>query len=96
MNEITTVFTVVISGADADHGNFASPFAVCSYTSIELARAELARCIVEHKPALDSRYDGEERELDSWEAYQTGNSASCFMRIEILESELHHDIKAFQ
>lgn len=88
MSDTNAIYTIVISGTDADRGIFATPFAVSSYMSVELARAELARRIAERKPTLDSRYDGEERGLDSWEAYQKESPASCYLRIEILESEL--------
>ena len=44
--------------------------------------------IAEKKETLSSRYDTENLSDDCWEAYEDGSAASCFIRIEILTSEL--------
>ena len=84
----TAVHTIVQTAADADHGFFPDPFARGSYFSIDRARERLAELIAEEKKTLSSRYDKEELSEDCWEAYEDGNAAALFVRIEILSSEL--------
>lgn len=82
------VHTIVQTAADVDHGFFPDPFAWGSYFSIDRARERLAELIAEEKKTLSSRYDKEELSEDCWEAYEDGNAAARFVRIEILSSEV--------
>lgn len=83
------IYTIIYTAADADRGIFHNPEARGSYLSLTSAQSELERQITAEKAELDSRYDCEERENDSWEVYQDGYAAACFARIEILTSILH-------
>lgn len=56
--------------------------------SLDLAREKLSELIAQEKKTLSSRYNKEERTDDCWEAYEDGYAAACFVRIEILSSEI--------
>ena len=89
-NESLHVYTVVCTSADADRGSFPEPWTEGSYLLRSRAVEQLNRLADAEKKTLDTnRYDREERTETSWEAYQEGYAAACFVRLEILESELH-------
>ena len=81
-------YTIVQAGADVDHGFFPDPFTWGCYLSLDLAREKRAELIAQEKKTLSGRYDKEERTDDCWEAYEDGYAAACFVRIEILSSEI--------
>ncbi len=85
------VYTIVSTGADADRGFFPDPSTRGSYLSLERAREELERLIIEEKDELDDRYDKEDRGEDYWEMFQDGYAAALFSRLDILTSELHRE-----
>lgn len=82
------IYTIVQTAVDVDGGLFSDPVALGSYLSINQARKRLRELIAEEKETLSSRYDTENLSDDCWEAYEDGSAASCFIRIEILTSEL--------
>lgn len=84
----STVYTIVQTGVNVDLGYFPDPIAWGSYSSIDLAREQLARLIAAKKETLNNCYDKEERTEDCWEAYADGYATACFVRIEILTSSL--------
>lgn len=88
MTEQTEVYTIVITGADTDRGCFPDPCATGSYLSLSCASAAFSHLVEEKKRTLDGRYDKEERDDYHWEMYQDGYGAACFLRIDIIPSEL--------
>ena len=90
MREMETIeiYTLVSTGVDTDRGYFPAPEAKGSYLSMERARMELNKLVNAEKKELDSRYDGEERSEDHWEAFDKEYAGGLFSRIEILTSEL--------
>lgn len=92
-NSKTTIYTIVQTAADADHGDFPTPFACGSYRSIDRARERLQELIAEEKKQLNERMDTEELSEDSWKMYEDGSAAVCFVRIEILSSELSSELE---
>ena len=83
-----TIYTIVRTGADADHGLFPTPQTEGSFLSRLKARMELQKLIDAEKAGLDSRYDCEESGEDYWEAFQDGYAAALFTRLEIVQSDL--------
>lgn len=86
--ETITIYTIIRTGADADHGSFLDPTPEGSYLSLERAKLALEKLITAEKEELDNRYDCEERGENYWEAYQDGYAAALFSRLEILRSPL--------
>ena len=87
-----TVYTIIQTAVDIDGGSFPTPVTHGTYLSIDRAREHLADLIAEEQKTLSSRYDTKDLTEDSWEAYESGYAASCFVRIEILSSELFPDL----
>lgn len=83
-----TVYTIIRTGVDVDHGSFPGPSAEGSFFSLLRAKKELQRLVCAEKEDLDGRYDYEELDEDHWEMYQDGNAAALFVRLEIVPSEL--------
>lgn len=83
-----TVYTLVRSGVDVDHGSFPAPTAEGSFISLLQAKAELQKLIYAEKEGLDDRYDCEAQDEEFWEMYQDGNAAALFSRLDILPSKL--------
>lgn len=81
-------YTIVKTAVNADCGFFPDPFSWGCYLSLDLARDRLSELIAEEKKTLSDRYNKEERSDDCWEVCDADYSASCFVRIEILTSEL--------
>jgi len=82
------VFTIITTAANADVGLFQDPTPCGSFLSYNRAKARLKKLIEEEKKNLNSRYDTENREETVWEMYEDGYAAACFVRIEIVESEI--------
>lgn len=82
------IYTIVMTSANADHGLFQNPTPNGSFLSFDKAKRRLEELIAEEKSSLDSRYDTEERENTAWEMYEDGYAAACFVRIEIVTSEI--------
>ena len=85
--EPVRLYTIIRSGADADHGSFPSLTSEGSFFSRDRARGELARLAGEEKKNLSARYDKIDEGEDSWEAYEDGYAAAHFTRLEIVSSE---------
>lgn len=83
-----TVYTIIRTGVDVDHGSFPGALAEGSFFSLLRAKKELQRLVCAEKEDLDGRYDCEELNEDHWEMYQDGNAAALFVRLEIVPSEL--------
>ena len=82
------VYTILRTATDSDRALFPDPQTKGSYLSLSRAQLELEKMIVEERTALDTRYDHEERTEDRWDARQSGYEAHCFIRLEIMASEL--------
>ena len=82
------IYTIVKTGADANHGEFPDPLALGSFFTRKRARQELNRLVEAEKSRLSPRYDAVKEDENSWEAYEDGYGASRFSRIEVLTSEL--------
>ena len=85
------IFTIIMTAANADVGLFQNPTPYGSYFSLERAQSRLEELIVKEKSKLSSRYNVEEREETVWEMYEDGYAAACFVRLEIMESEIEED-----
>lgn len=88
-NKSVEIYTIVITGVDADRGSFPDPIIHGSYASKEIANEVMDDLIVSEKESLDDRYNREERDEYHWEMYADGYAAACFVRIDILESRFH-------
>lgn len=82
------VYTILRIAADSDRALFPGPQTRGSYLSPSRAQLELEKVIAEERAKLDARYDHEDRTEDCWEAHQSGHEAHCFIRLEIMASEL--------
>lgn len=82
------IHTIVTTSANADQGLFQDPTPNGSYLSFEKAQYRFEELIAEEKSNLNSRYDIENREETVWEVYENGYAAACFVRIEIVTSEI--------
>lgn len=82
------IYTIVMTSANADQGLFQDPTSYGSYLSFENAQHRFEELIAEEKLNLSSRYDTENREETVWEMYEDGYAAACFVRIEIITSEI--------
>ncbi len=82
------IYTIIMTSANADHGFFQDPTPNGSFLSFEKAQERFEKQIAEEKSNLTSRYDTENREETVWEMYEDGYAASCFVRIEIVTSEI--------
>lgn len=87
-NATKTVYIIITTSANADKGFFQDPTPCGCYLSPERAQARFEELIAEEKKNLCSRYDTENREEALWEMYENGYAAACFVRIEIIESEI--------
>ena len=86
-----TIYTIVRSGCDVDHGYFPSPSVEGSYLVESAAIKELDRLIAAEKIAISPRFDHEERGKTWWEMNEDSRAAVHFTRLEIVESELNID-----
>lgn len=84
----TEIHTIVMTSANADQGHFQDPTPCGSYLSFERARHRFEKLIAEEKSNLNSRYDTENRKDTVWEMYEDGYAAACFVRLEIVTSEI--------
>lgn len=82
------IYTIVMTSANADQGCFQDPTPYGSYLSFEKAQHRFEELIAEEKSNLNSRYNTENREDTVWEMYENGYAAACFVRIEIVASEI--------
>lgn len=82
------IFTIVKTSANADVGLFQDPSPCGSFLSYQRAKNRLDELIAEEKENLNSCYDTENRDGTVWEMYEEGYAAGCFVRIEIVESEI--------
>ena len=88
---VVTVYTIVHTAADADHGEFPDPVHYGSFLFRAEAKDFMASLIKEEKERLSPRYDTVNEDGDVWEAYEDGYAAARFSRFEIFSSELHMD-----
>ena len=84
-----TIYTIIRSGCDMDHGYFPCPSAEGSYLEERVAIKELERLIAEEKNDISPRFDYEDRGETWWEMNEDGLAAVHFTRLEIVESELN-------
>lgn len=82
------IHTIVMTSANADHGFYQNPTPNGSFLSFEKAQRRFEELIAEEKSTLNSRYDTESREETVWEMYEDGYAAACFVRLEIVTSEI--------
>lgn len=83
-----TLYIIIRTGADVDHGSFPAPTVEGGYLSPLRAKLAFQRLIREEKKKLDSRYNRVEQGEDYWEAYQDGYAAALFSRLEVLRTDL--------
>lgn len=83
-----TIYTMVETGIDIDHGTFPNPQARGSYLSFERANEVLEQLAIEEKAKLDERCDQEDRGENYWEAYANGYASALFARLDILSAAL--------
>lgn len=81
-------YTIVMTAANADVGLFQNPTPYGSYLSFENAQHRFEELFAEEKKDLNSRYDTENREKTVWEICKNAYAAACFLRFEIVTSEL--------
>lgn len=82
------IYTIIMTSANADHGLFQDPTPNGSFLSFEKAQHRFEELIAEEKASPNSRYNTENREETVWEMYEDGYAAACFVRIEIVTSEI--------
>lgn len=82
------IHTIVMTAANADTGLFQSPTPCGSFFSYQRALEQLGKLIAKKKENLNSRCKAEERDEASWEMYDDGEAAACFVRIEVITSEI--------
>ena len=82
------IHTIVMTAANADTGLFQTPTPYGSFLSYQRALEHLDKLIAKEKKNLNSRYDAEERDEASWEMYDNGEAAACFVRIEVITTEI--------
>lgn len=82
------IYTLIITSADTDRGNFPTPDTIGSYLNLHRAQTEMERWIRSQKEQLDTRYDTIERDSSHWEAYQDGYGAACYVRIDLVSTAL--------
>jgi len=61
-----TIYTMVETGIDIDHGTFPNPQARGSYLSFERANEVLEQLAIEEKAKLNERCDQEDRGENYW------------------------------
>lgn len=83
-----SVFTIITTSANADNGFFQDPTPCGCFLSAELAQIRFMELIAKEKENLNIRYDTENREETLWEMCENGYAAACFVRIEIIETEI--------
>lgn len=82
------IFTTITTAANSDTGLFQDPTPCGSFLSYPRAKTRFEKRIAEEKKNLNSRYDTENHEETVWEMYEEGYAAGCFIRIEIVKSEI--------
>lgn len=82
------IHTIIMTAANADTGLFQNPTPCGSFLSYQRALKRLEKLIAKEKGNLNSRYDAEERDESSWEMYDNGEAAACFVRIEVITYEI--------
>lgn len=87
-----TIFSIVHTSADADHGEFPQPRLEGSFLSLEQARDAMRRLVKAESENNLSPLCKENCCIDAgsdyWEAYEDGYAAACFSRYDIVGSEL--------
>ncbi|WP_313529302.1 hypothetical protein [Anaerotignum sp.] len=82
------IHTIAMTSANADVGHFQNPTPIASYFSFEKVQKRFKELINEEKKNLNSRYDTEEHGDTYWEMCENGYAAACFIRIDIVTSEI--------
>lgn len=82
------IHTIIMTAANADVGLFQDPTPYGSFLSFEKAQARFVELIAKEKENLNSRYNSEELEEAVWEMYEDGYAAACFVRLEIVTTEI--------
>lgn len=88
MEEGRKIHTIIISSVDRDKRIIRNPTPGGSFFSFEQAHKMFVRLIKEEKAKLGRRYDTKERSNTVWYAYENGLALTCFVRIEIVTSQL--------
>ncbi len=83
-----TIHTIVETAVDSVRCVFETPTTIGSFLTLDQAVKDLEELIPMAREKLDDRYDMESRDTCYWEAYQDGYGADCFLRLEIVCSEL--------
>ena len=92
MREHISIYTIIRTSADADHGSFPPASAEGSFLSMEAAQTYLHELVQKEKDEMYIPFDEkdyqEEQDDTFWEAYEDGYAAAWFTRLEIVKSEL--------
>lgn len=90
---LSMAYTIVLTSADADKGNFPSPEGMGTFMDHDVARDELKRLVEKEKEEMEIPFNTdlyrEDHGDDFWEAYQDGYAAGWFTRYEIIASPLY-------
>lgn len=87
--------TIIQTAVDVDKCIFDPPTTIGSFLTLERAVSELEELIPMARKKLDDRYDMESRDTRYWEAYQDGYAASCFLRLDIVPTEMTFSMVEF-
>lgn len=82
------IFTIITTSADVHQGFLQSPTPDSSFFSFEKAKERMEKLVKEEKNICNSRCNTEEISEGLWYVYEEGYANDCFIRIEILESEI--------
>lgn len=87
-----TIYSIVHTYVDADHGEFPPPSLEGSFLTLEQAQEEMERLIKEEIEKNNIPLCKKNCRIDSgpdyWEAYEDGYAAACSSRYDIMSSEL--------
>ncbi len=89
MDKTATIYTILYVSSDTEEGEFIVSRSTGAYLTLDAARKELERQIATKRVALPDNYDCEERDENSWSAYQDGFAAAAYAKLEIVPTTLN-------
>lgn len=82
------IHTIITTAANSYMGFFQDPTACGTFFSLARAQERFGALIAKEMETLNSRFDTEEVAEGLWTMYEDGSASACFVRIEILSSEI--------